>query len=186
MNKSWSIPLGAWLILMAGLYLSEKRMEVAWIALIPAVTASAFLHFNAKRAQDARSQAILLGLTVEEFDREVPFFKSNDQEPELRMTKATGYCLRHMRTKSLRWSFLQRAERDDAEFPNGWTLVIETGSVPDGLKSVLEDISFEWDEEFLEFECDAVRVCAFWEEWGGRSAANKIHHYLARISEATQ
>lgn len=160
------------------------------LLLLIAVLFGVFLYFTGrsmdKSTKEAKDHVIALGLIPIEMERDVPYFYTRYGKPKIRREMDTGYCLQHKSPKTGRWSFLQRQIRKGAEYPNGWTLDVKGGTVPDGLRRVLHTIAHEWEDEYLEFEFYPEKVCAFWREWGGAEVAQRIYHYLREISEAAE
>ncbi len=138
-----------------------------------------------KRPNRTREAAIALGLGVTDVERDAPIFNSMNKLERLERDSCPRYSLPVESAPATRWAFLQRDELAGAPYPNGWTWQSPSGATPPAaVHTVLSAIAKEWQEEYLEFECDGAAVHAFWSEWGGADGAQQIATYLRRIVEA--
>lgn len=133
-----------------------------------------------------REEALRLGMTVEEVERDIPYFESRKGPVKLKLGRCMKYSLkRASMEQAVTWSFLQRSEKEGAQFPNNWLFASPASAPSPPLRRVLDQIAKEWREEYLEFEGNEKEVSAFWEEWGGAEVANKIYQYLLQLSTIT-
>jgi hypothetical protein len=128
--------------------------------------------------QAMREEAARLGITVSEVERDLPEFTRGNQSCQL----VRGSCVRYSLPRQgggacATWSLVQRAERDGAQFPNGYLL---QGEASDALRKVLTELATEISEEFFEFEGTTTEVAVYWEEWGGVSEVQHMHQILQR------
>jgi hypothetical protein len=143
-----------------------------------------------------RQEALMLGLAIEDVEREVPIFFSRGQPIKLVRHQCVKYTLRKTRTDTPDWDFLQRIKAKDVEYPHNWQpikgvrepevwmLVVKNGDIPAELKRVLTEIAGVWTEEYLEFEGSQAQISAYWEEGGGPQQARIIYTYLQLLAKA--
>ncbi len=133
----------------------------------------------------ARQEAIRLGISIEEVERDLPFFHRNGALDRIERGQCVKDTVKRKRgALPLTWSFVQRDRKNGAQYPNGWMFVSADGSPPATLEGVLNKIATDWDEELLEFEATESEVSAFWEEWGGIKEVNRIFNFLQELAEA--
>ena len=127
-----------------------------------------------------RKEAVRLGITVSDIERDLPHFTRGSQSCEL----IRGSCVRYSlprsgaRTRSI-WSLLQRTQRDGAQLPNGYLL---QGEISDALRQVLTKLATEFSEDYFEFEGTVSDAAVYWEERGGASRVQQIHQVLQSLA----
>ena len=137
------------------------------------------------RKDQARAEAIRLGIAVSEVWRDLPFFSRGNHSVTVNPGSCVRYAIkRRPGRQPAEWSFLQRTRREGAQYPNNWFFVSRYGDPPDTLGHVLTKIAHEWDGELLEFEALPGEISAFWSEWGGREVAATVAQYLRDLAEA--
>jgi hypothetical protein len=147
---------------------------------------SIFSKLFGSRKAAARAEAIRLGIAIDEIERDCPFFLDYNNGT---VKIEADWCIKYSVKRQLgrvppEWSFLQRTQKQGAQYPHGWLFVSVHGAPPASLESVLRKIAHEWNGEFLEFEGTSAEVSAFWEEWGGAKIVLKIYGYLQELARA--
>ena len=135
-------------------------------------------------AAGARSEAIRLGLLVEEVIRECPFFLSRNELEMFQHEKCVKYSLRREKEVNCSWEFLQRTEKEGAQFPAGMLYVLKKGSVPEFFNGVLTRVAKIFVKELFEFEGTSSMVSVYWMEWGGARQTKLIYKYLQELSRS--
>ena len=135
------------------------------------------------RKDRARTEAIRLGIAIDEVMRDCPFFSINNSQVSLEPSSCVKYSVqRQPGALPSEWCFLQRTRNEGAQYPHGWLFTSAHGTPSAGLEPVLAKIAREWDGELLEFEATSSEVSAFWAEWGGRKIVTTIHDYLRELA----
>ena len=130
--------------------------------------------------QAMRDEALRLGISVSDIERDMPQFTRGNLSCELVRGSCTRYSLpRHGAGPHPDWLLLQRTEPQGAQLPNGYLL---QGNVPDALRQVLTKLATEIFEEYFEFEGTATDVSVYWEEWGGVDEVQHMHEILQSLA----
>ena len=126
-----------------------------------------------------RTEAIRLGLTVSEVNRDLPIFDRRNHFQSL----SSGRCVRYAlsRSSGSNWELLQRDAKQGAQLPNGYFL--KSHSITSSFLDKLRPIAEEFSEEYFEFEGTTTEVAVFWEEWGGKEQASRVHKVLSVMKE---
>jgi hypothetical protein len=136
------------------------------------------------RKDHARTEAIRLGIAIDEVTRDCPFFNINNSQVSLEAASCIKYTVqRQPGGVPSGWSFLQRTRNEGVQYPHGWLFVSPHDPPSAELERVLAKIASEWDGELLEFEATSSEVSAFWAEWGGRKIVTTIHGYLRELAQ---
>ncbi len=127
-----------------------------------------------------RNEAIRLGITVSDVERDLPQFTRGNQSCQLVRGSCVRYSLpRYSEGTRSAWSLVQRTERDGAQLPHGYLL---QGEVSDSLRKILTNLATEFSEEYFEFEGTTTDVAVYLEEWGGASQVRHIHQVLQSLA----
>ncbi|HUJ71027.1 MAG TPA: hypothetical protein VLZ30_02205 [Verrucomicrobiae bacterium] len=127
-----------------------------------------------------REEAVRLGITVSDVERDLPEFGRGNKSCKLMRGTCVKYSLpRRGEGSRSQWSLLQRTEHEGAQLPNGYLL---QGDVSDDLRRALTKLAKEFSEEYFEFEGTATDVSVFWEEWGGKDYVHRLHHILQTLA----
>jgi len=127
-----------------------------------------------------RKEALRLGITVSDVERQLPEFSHGNRSCRLIRGSCARYSLpRYGEGTRSGWSLLQRTERDGAQLPNGYLL---QGEVSDALRKRLTKLATEFSEDYFEFEGTASDVAVYWEEWGGASQVRHMHQVLQSLA----
>jgi hypothetical protein len=169
----------------------DRRQLAATVAagMLSSVYCSVSLWIRRKHRQTihrVREEALLLGIRIEEVERDVPHFISGNRKVVLKKDTCTKYSLRR-RTGGypVSWSFLMRTKNEGAQYPNGWFFRASPDRpAPPEMDKVLTEIATEVDEDYLEFEGDSHEVAAFWSEWGGIDQVRRVHGWLQALARA--
>jgi len=136
------------------------------------------------KTKDCRRETKLRGISVLEVKREMPIFGVK-QRISLERGDCVRYSIKRVSNKSpLKFQFLQRNEKEGAQFPNGYLLITEGGEIPSDLEIQLKKTALEFNEEFFEFEGTSEEVAVFWEEWGGSEEVKRLNKYLQALARA--
>jgi hypothetical protein len=134
---------------------------------------------------DARSEAVRLGISVDEVTRGCPFFNFNNSKVSVEPELCIKYTVQRQPGKEpAEWSFLQRTRHEGAQYAHGYLFTSVAGSPSLPLERLLTAIAEEWDGEHLEFEATPSEVSAFWAEFGGEGMVRKIYGYLQALAQA--
>ena len=132
------------------------------------------------RHKSEREEAVRLGITVNDVERDLPQFGRGNRSCKLVRGSCVRYSLpRYGEGPRSTWSLLQRTERDGAQLPNGYLL---QGDISDGLRQALTKLANEFSEEYYEFEGTPTDVSVYWEEYGGAAQVRHIHQVLHSLA----
>jgi hypothetical protein len=136
---------------------------------------------------DAKSEALSLGLRVEEVMHELPCFtQPGNRFDRLERRDCLKYSVqRSSSSRPTSWSMLQRDKKNGAQFDNGWTFVSYDPDCPqpdDALRSTLSRMAGESDDGVLEFQATSQEVSIYSQTGGGRRWARHLHRYLKELS----
>lgn len=129
-----------------------------------------------------RGEAMRLGITVTEVERDTPHFSRDMKSMELKK----GTCVRYSYPRQgpkphTAWALLQRTKTLGATLPNDY-LLNSSSPLPSGFMSELRAVAEEYSEEYFEFEGTSSEVAVYWEEWGGPEKAKSLHSLLTRLA----
>lgn len=128
----------------------------------------------------ARKEALRLGMTVSDVERNLPEFSRGNRSCRLVPGSSARYALpRHGEGARAVWSLLQRTQHEGAQLPNGYLL---EGNVSDPLREALTKLAAEFSEDYFEFEGTTTDVAVYWEEWGGASQVRHMHQVLQGLA----
>lgn len=126
-----------------------------------------------------REEAIRLGITVTEINREVPIFAHGNKLTSLKPYDCVAYSL--PRTGGTEWKLLQRDEAHGAQLPSGYLL--EGSHTTTKTLEKFKPIAEKYSEEYFEFEGTKTHVFVYWEEWGGAKMAQEIYDLLQNLKD---
>jgi hypothetical protein len=127
-----------------------------------------------------REEAVRLGISVSDVERDLPEFGRGNKSCKLVRGPCVKYSLpRQGEGSRSPWSLLQRTRHEGAQLPNGYRL---QGDVSDDLRRALTKLAKEFSEEYFEFEGTATDVSVFWEEWGGDDRVQRLHQVLQTLA----
>jgi len=127
-----------------------------------------------------RREAIRLGISVSDAERDLPQFGRGNQSCKLMRGSCRKYSVpRYGEGVRTPWSLLQRTKREGAQLPNDYLL---QGEVSDNLRQLLTKLAAEFSEEYYEFEGTTTDVSVYWEEYGGVAGVQRVYDVLQRLA----
>lgn len=132
----------------------------------------------------ARRQALKLGLSVTDVERDMPCTARDRKTATLTATSLARYSIpRTPAVKPADWSFLRRTQGSGVTYDHGWLFRCAQGQPSEALAATLRAIAAQARGECLEFEAAGIEVCAYWKEWGGAEHAESIHLWLKELAQ---
>jgi hypothetical protein len=177
---------GVSFLLAAQSAFSSWSIEAKVFTVIALLAAIAFLNLLAKKLFTARpdsperKEALRLGITVKDVERDLPEFTRGNRSCRLVRGTCVQYSLpRAPQNSPTAWSILQRTIADGAQLPNGYLL---RGDVSEPLRQTLSSLAMEFSEDLYEFEGTSDDVSLFWEEYGGAPHVRHLHGVLKKLA----
>jgi hypothetical protein len=157
------------------------------LAVVAICSAIAFVYYLGKRLlgrgsghPEERGEAVRLGISVSDVERDLPEFGRGNQSCKLVRGPCVRYSLpRYGEGNRSHWLLLQRTKREGAQLPNDYLL---QGDVSQKLRQALTKLAEECSEEYFEFEGTPTEVSVFWEEWGGADRVQRVHQVLQTLA----
>ena len=101
--------------------------------------------FFSSAKHDARSEAVILGIAVDEVTRDCPFFDRNNSKVSVETDVCIKYSVqRRLWERAAQWSFLQRTRNEGAQYAHGYLFASSCGSPSADLERLLTEIAEEW------------------------------------------
>jgi hypothetical protein len=173
--------------LSAALVRIEKFEVSLAISVIMTAICLGYLWFErtTRRSEKAaRRQAVKLGLSVTEVERDMPCVAKGAKNAAPAPTTLAKYAIpRTPAGKPADWSFLRRTQGSGVAYNHGWLFNCAQGQPSEAMAATLRAIAAQARDECLEFEAAGAEVCAYWKEWGGAEHAESIHLWLKELAQ---